>query len=256
MTQHLQRRPDGFFERGHQVTRLESFVDASFAFAVTLLVISLEGLPDSPDELIVALKRIPAFGCSFAALALFWYQHNLWSRRFGLDDARSIVLSLLLVFMVLVYVYPLRILFAGFFSWISVGWFPSEFKIGSMDDLKFMFTVYAFAFGSMGLVIWALEANAFRQRAEIGLDRLEVILSRREMHASLFMPVVSGISLAVTALMDTSWPQWTYGAPGMAYALMGFSGLIRGYRSAEVLALRRELGLDVPTVAPAKASAQ
>ena len=31
----LRRMPDGFLERGEQVTRLEAFVDAAFAFAVT-----------------------------------------------------------------------------------------------------------------------------------------------------------------------------------------------------------------------------
>lgn len=36
---------DGFGERGMQVTRTETFVDAAFAFAVTLLIITLEKLP-------------------------------------------------------------------------------------------------------------------------------------------------------------------------------------------------------------------
>ena len=239
MNQALQRRPDGFLERGHQVTRLESFVDASFAFAVTLLVISLNGLPDSPEALIQALKRIPSFAGSFAAIAMFWYDHNVWSRRFGLDDTRSIVLSLLLVFMVLVYVYPLRILFASLFSWLSNGWFPSEFRIRSLDDLRLMFSVYGLAFGSMGVVITALEANALRLRASIGLDRLEEILLRRQIYASMFMPVVAVISLAVTASVDEAWPRWAYGMPGMVYCLMGFTGLARRYRADEANALRQ-----------------
>ena len=245
MTEPLQRRADGFLERGHQVTRLESFVDASFAFAVTLLVISLNGLPDSPDALILALKRIPAFAGSFAAIGLFWYQHNVWSRRFGLDDTRSIVLSLVLVFMVLVYVYPLRILFASLFAWLSNGWFPSDFRIRSLEDLKLMFSVYALAFGSMGVAISALEANALRLRAQIGLDRLEEILLRREIIGSLFMPVVALVSLAVTAAMTESWPKWSYGMPGMVYCLMGFTGIARRYRAAELAELRG-------TVAPAR----
>ena len=51
------RRPDGFRERGANVTRFEAFVDAAFAFAVTLLVISLDGMPASISELMDALKR-------------------------------------------------------------------------------------------------------------------------------------------------------------------------------------------------------
>ena len=57
----LRRMPDGFLERGAQVTRLEAFVDAAFAFAVTLLVISLDAIPDSIPALMVAMKGVPAF---------------------------------------------------------------------------------------------------------------------------------------------------------------------------------------------------
>jgi uncharacterized membrane protein len=237
----LQRRPDGFFERGHQVTRLESFVDASFAFAVTLLVISVNELPDNPESLVTALKRIPAFAGSFAAIAMFWYQHNVWSRRFGLDDTRSIVLSLVLVFMVLVYVYPLRILFAAFFAWISSGFFPSDFRIRSLDDLKTMFSVYALAFGSLGIVMAAHDMNALRLRAKIGLDALEEILLQREVLASFFMPLAAVVSLLVVAALDESWPNWSNGMPGMVYCLMGLTGLAHRYRAAEVRELKAAL---------------
>ena len=45
-------------ERGDKVTRLEAFVDASFAFALTLLVISGDSIPGSIEELVDALKQI------------------------------------------------------------------------------------------------------------------------------------------------------------------------------------------------------
>ena len=67
--------------RGGGTTRLEAFVDAAFAFAVTLLVISAERIPDSVRSLVLALKQIPAFAAGFALLALFWYAHVRWSRR-------------------------------------------------------------------------------------------------------------------------------------------------------------------------------
>ena len=44
-------------ERGDKVTRLEAFVDAAFAFAVTLLVISGDQTPTSIDMLQQALKQ-------------------------------------------------------------------------------------------------------------------------------------------------------------------------------------------------------
>ena len=58
----------GVRQRGEQVTRLETFVDAAFAFAMTLLVVSFEAMPDSFAELYDALRRLPAF----LALARRW----------------------------------------------------------------------------------------------------------------------------------------------------------------------------------------
>ena len=51
----------GVRQRGEQVTRLETFVDAAFAFAVTLLVVSFDAMPSSFAELYDALRRLPAF---------------------------------------------------------------------------------------------------------------------------------------------------------------------------------------------------
>ena len=102
----LRRDAAGFRLRGEQVTRLEAFVDAAFAFAVTLLVISLDAIPDNIPALVEAMKGIPAFAASFAQIALFWYAHATWSKRYGLDDRAGVLLSLLLVFLVLVFCTP------------------------------------------------------------------------------------------------------------------------------------------------------
>ncbi|HWB18979.1 MAG TPA: TMEM175 family protein, partial [Phycisphaerales bacterium] len=55
---------DGFRHRGREVSRLEGFSDAAFAFAVTLLVISLE-VPNSFDGLLDVLRGLPAFAVCF-----------------------------------------------------------------------------------------------------------------------------------------------------------------------------------------------
>ena len=90
-------RENGFRLRGAQVTRLETFVDAAFAFALTLLVIAGDTLPESFAELREALRRTPVFVLCFVLVAMFWSSHNRWSRRYGLEDGWSTVLSMITV---------------------------------------------------------------------------------------------------------------------------------------------------------------
>ena len=99
------------------MTRLETFVDAAFAFAITLLVVGGgDNIPANYQQFIHAMQQVPAFGLCFASLAFFWYAHYTWSRRFGLEDTPSTVLSLLLIFVILIFVYPLKAVYAGAFN--------------------------------------------------------------------------------------------------------------------------------------------
>lgn len=217
----LPRNAQGFRERGAQVTRLEAFVDAAFAFAVTLLVISFDGLPRSAEELVAAYKGIPSFAASFALLVSFWRAHERWSRWYGLDDARSTTLSLLLVFLVLVYVYPLRMLFGGLFHFISGGFLPAQFVVDSLDDLRWMFGSYAVAYGSLSFVVLLLYRHAWRMRDQIGLDANERVYTRLTM---LLWGTTIGVSVLSFALSFLIGPVlqrgWMISLPGMVYCLM------------------------------------
>jgi len=244
------RRRDGFRERGAQVTRVEAFIDAAFAFAVTLLVISFDRVPGNLPELISALKGVPAFGASFALVALFWHAHHVWSRRTGLDDAVSVLLGLLLVFLVLVWVYPLRILFLSAFAWISEIALPeelripwSEFRVRGYADILTMFRIYGVAWSSLGFVISALYAHAWRRRGALDLDLEEQVRVRGEIATWLWVPVTGAVSIATTYAIPDPPPGWAAGAPGLVYFLMFFSGSVG--RIAERQA-RRRLAPAVP----------
>jgi uncharacterized membrane protein len=222
----LPRLADGFIDRGANVTRLEAFVDAAFAFAVTLLVISLNSIPSSIAAMVDALKGVPAFAASFAQIMVFWSAHATWSRRFGLDDARSQRLSLLLVFLILVYVYPLKIVFGSLFYWISRGWLPAVANIQSLWDLKTMFVVYGIAFATLSLCLAALYRQALRGQVVPALEPAEIKLCHSEIVRWFYTALVAAASMGVALLLPAAPPVWMTGMPGMTYSLLSLTGWV------------------------------
>ena len=105
--------------RRHQPTRLEGFVDSAFAFAVTLIVISVGHVPGDVPQMLQALRGLPTFAVCFLLISRFWAMHRFWGRHYDIEDATAVRLSLVLVFLVLIYVYPLRLLFSLMFGAIT-----------------------------------------------------------------------------------------------------------------------------------------
>ena len=104
-------RLGGFRLRGMEMTRLETFIDAAFAFAITMLVIGGQQIPTDIETLLAAFRNVPAFVTSTIVLGIFWRGHWLWSRRYGLEDGVSILISWAMLVTILIYIYPLKVVF-------------------------------------------------------------------------------------------------------------------------------------------------
>ncbi len=212
-------RRKGFRLRGLEMTRLEAFTDAAFAFATTLLVISLSGIPESVRDLVAALKDTPAFLASFAAIASFWFAHRQWSRRYGLEDGPSILISLGLVFVMLIFVYPLKMVFSALFAWITGGWLPTSFVLESAADLPRLFTIYGLAFCAQTGLIALLYVRARRAADILALDDLERLLTREDA-VSFSVLAATGLASALMALLlPLRWAVWA----GFAYMTLPIS---------------------------------
>ncbi|NLA67184.1 MAG: dethiobiotin synthase [Gammaproteobacteria bacterium] len=230
--------------RGERSTRLDAFVDAAFAFSVTLLVISVDAIPDSRPALVQALKSIPSFAACFAMIAMFWAAHARWSRRYALDDPAGTVLSLALVFAVLVYVYPLRLQFGVFFAWVTGGWIPYPMAFGAVADVSFMFLVYGLAFATMSLCMLGLYLHAWRRREALSLDLEERAQALAEVAVFGWFTLVALASIAIAATAPPDDSSMRLGLPGMLYAALGLTGLVHGLAVRKVRAAeeRRSAG--------------
>lgn len=141
--------------------RLDNFTDAAFAFAVTLLVIGGSEAPTTAAMLNAAMAEVPAFAIGFAVIAMFWTAHVRWRGFRGDGDWRSILLSILLVFLVLIYVQPLRAMARSLSTYLGGAGTPFS---GHVVDL---FLVYGAGFVAMAATMAALFVDAQRNP---GLD--------------------------------------------------------------------------------------
>ncbi len=210
---------NGFRLRGLEMTRLETFADAAFAFAVTMLVISIDMIPGNLEELMLALKGVPAFAASFASIGLVWAGHNRWSRRYGLEDGATTVLTLTLIFVMLVYLYPLKLVFSSFFAWLSGGWLPSEFEIGSVREIAALFIVYGVGFAVVSAVMALLYARALQIAADLALDARETIHTRGDVFGWLIMSVTGLFSALFAVLMPGDFKAFA----GFVYFILMFA---------------------------------
>ena len=210
----------GFRLRGEAVTRLETFVDAAFAFSVTLLVVSFDAMPDTFAELYDALRRLPAFLAGFAIIGLFWAAHSRFSRRFGFEDGVVTVLSMALVATTLFYVYPLRMVMSAAMHFFTGGWAPSEFVVESFLEFRLIFLIYGIGFAMLsGIMAW-LNMHALRHAAALALDDVERLVVRAEVGEMSIMAACAVLSILLALLLPAE-RSWMQSLPGLCYGLLG-----------------------------------
>ncbi len=212
--------------------RLDNFVDGAFAFAITLLVISGASLPQNVAALEHALRGVPAFAACFAQLAWFWYAHVRWRDSVRLTDSASMLLSLLLVFFALIFVFPLHLVFGALFYGVSKG----ELSAGSystpsgfgLHDTAALFVCYGLSFACMAGTLCALYVHGVRVIS--GGSRDESIRLRVKAATWGFVATIGVLSMLMAIFLPAR-AGWIVGVPGFSYSLLSFTGpLAHHYR--------------------------
>lgn len=191
-------------------SRLESFSDSIFAFAATLLVVSLN-IPETFEALKTNLISFFSFGFSFLALVLLWKTHNNLFRRIKIIDNWVVMLNMLLLFVILFYVYPLKFL-TNLPTGISV--------IGSVEELSELFQIYGLGFILIFLCFSMIYAYQYKVSNEVSYK------STMKYYAGFFFIfVLMGIISIIMAKLNIGVK---YGLPGFIYALVGIPCYLYG----------------------------
>jgi uncharacterized membrane protein len=194
-TANFYKRKNDIEWRSHEPSRLETFSDAVFAFAVTLIIVSLE-VPKSFTELYETMKGTLSFAVCFAVLFNLWNNQNIFFRRYGMNDFYTVTLNGILLFVVLVYVYPLKFL-AG------IIFFDNSYMVNghAMEMIKetqgpLLMLIYGLGFTVINLLFYLMYANALKHKTELKLNDLEVFVTKTETGMNLLL-----ILIGITAML-------------------------------------------------------
>ena len=225
--------------RGGEITRLEGFTDAVFAFAVTLLVVSLE-VPKTFQDLVAAMKGFVAFGICFAILVQVWYYHYKFSRRYGLQTTYVVTLNAALIFVVLFYVYPLKFLFTMVVGALSGGLtIPTEqltHMVSTNREVTALLLIYSAGILAVYLLFALLYHYAYMKRDELELNEYEALCTR---NAVIDFAGFASIAVLV-AIAALVLPERYVGYAGLLFCLNAawgwFAGSVLGKQARRALA--------------------
>ncbi|GJL92907.1 TMEM175 family protein [Hyphococcus sp.] len=185
--------------RGDSVTRIENLSDIVFALALSLLAVA-SAPPSTFSQLVEIFRGGFAFAFAFSILLLIWNYHYIFFRRYGLSDQRTVFLNALLLFVVLLFIYPLRFLADFIFTLIPA--FFSDFErvsmmVGGIGDGANLLIIYSFGYAAVFLIIAALYGHAASKCGELELDKNELRMTLRSRASAL---VQASVALMVAAL--------------------------------------------------------
>jgi uncharacterized membrane protein len=206
----------GFRWRGGEISRVEGFSDAVFAFAITLLVVSLE-VPRTFNELADVMRGFLAFAVCFTLLVVIWREHYVFFRRYGLQDTTTIWLNAALLFVTLFYVYPLKFVFNLVLSGLTGAVQGGAEPVIEAGQVSSLFVIYGAGIIALYLLLALLYAHAYRKRGELELTPVETFDTKAGIVGHLLAAAIGLVSVLIALTV----PQRMVGLAGFAYFLFG-----------------------------------
>jgi len=186
------------------------------------------------------LRGVLPFGLTFGMVCWIWYEHNLFFRRYGLQDGWTAFLNCSLLFVILFYVYPLK------FVMVRMPLIQKITHAGGLSDLgevQEVMLLYSIGIVLIFGIFAALYAHAYTTRKEISLGPLDVVRLENAKRGHLLVMSIGMLSIAI-AVAKAEWSPFA----GFVYFLIGPALTWNGYRGGKAeRAILQKLGGDYPT---------
>lgn len=199
------------------VSRVEGFSDGVFAFAITLLVVSLE-VPRTFHDLMAAMREFPSFAICFALLFQVWWRHYRFFRAFDLEDTTVIVLTGCLLFVVLFYVYPLKFLWS--LSFAPIEGHRIDDAVITTAQVPALFMIYGAGVAAVFSILALLYRHAYRMRDQLSLTPEDALEARVQVYSNVGVALVGVASIVIALLCEAVAPR-LIGAAGLIYFAIG-----------------------------------
>lgn len=225
-----------FRYRGLHQTRIEAFSDAVFAVAFTLVVLS-SAVPETFAGLRKSIQDIiPSFIC-IVLIVVIWYQHYVFFLRYGLQNTKTVTVNTFLLFLLLIYVYPLKFL-ARFLVELYGGLIfgrPDNFMDdfgGQMnsENMTLLMTAYGAGATLIFVAMTWLYREAYKRREELELNEYEAFTTKVSLWQNLLMSFIPFVSTVVAFLHPFGYGALNFAIAGFIYMLYPPVMITFGYR--------------------------
>ena len=212
-----------FTTRGENPTRLENFSDAVFAFSITLLMISLE-VPKTFSQILSLTDELVAFAVTIIPLFIIWHQHRVFFRHYGLDDGTILKWNTVLLFIVLIFIFPLKFLSLFLIRFVDFIFFEGENIFLTMIEgvqVPWLMVYYGIAALGILFVFSRFYNHAVKMKDKLHLSKYETTLThyyKRLFTQLCFVPLISITFVLVFMNIDITIASFV---SGVLYSLTG-----------------------------------
>ena len=213
--------------RGADVSRIENLSDIVFALVLTLA--AAQTVPRTFEELTSLWRDAISLAACFALIILIWRTHYVFFRRYDLQDSMVGVLNALLLFLVLVYIYPLKFMSDFVVDFFSGGFVDRAIvsDVLSVAEVPWLYLIYGGFFASVYGVFALLYGHALRRADDLGLDARERSFTRYEVEFSLGIIVLTAVLIVLAFVLPPVIAPFV----GAFFSLIGVIGFISDSRA-------------------------
>lgn len=219
---------DYFNTRSVNPSRLENFSDAVFAFSITLLMISLE-VPTTFSRILDLTDELIAFAITIIPLFIIWQQHRLYFRRYGVDDRKTVIWNTVLLFIVLIFIFPLKFLSLFLIRFLGFVFFNTENIFETMiygHQVPLLMIYYGVGVLGILFVFYKLYSNALALQKDLKLDTNEIVLTKYYQRLYLHLCAIPLLSIVFVLIFMNINTIFSSVFAGILYGLTGIVFLI------------------------------